>query len=183
MKRIAGVDEAGRGSLVGPVVAAAVILDRELPGLDDSKRLFPKRREELAEAIRREAVAWAIGRSERGEIDRLGIHQATLLAMRRAVLALREPPEKVLVDGRFLPELPFPAEAVVGGDRRFPCIAAASILAKVFRDREMVLLDAFAPSYGIARHKGYPTSDHLEALEEKGPSPWHRLSFRPCHDG
>lgn len=179
---IAGVDEVGRGALVGPVIAAAVILDLRNPisGLIDSKTLSPRRREALAEEIRKKALAWAIGRAEKSEIDRLDIHQATLLAMRRAVLGLEIEPEEVLVDGRFVPDLPMPTRAVVRGDRKVEAIAAASILAKVFRDREMVFLDAFAPSWGIVDHKGYPTASHLQQLQAQGPSPWHRMSFRPC---
>ncbi|RMG29199.1 MAG: ribonuclease HII [Gammaproteobacteria bacterium] len=179
--RVAGVDEAGRGPLAGPVVAAAVILDPHLPieGLADSKRLTPARREVLAARIRDAALAWALGRAEVEEIDRLNILQATLLAMRRAIEALDPPPGQVLVDGDRLPEIAVPARAVVGGDRNVPAISAASILAKVARDAEMCRLDARYPGYGFAQHKGYGTRAHLEALRRLGPSPVHRRSFAP----
>jgi len=178
---IAGVDEVGRGPLAGPVIACAVILDPERPidGLRDSKRLSPARREALAQCIRERTLAHGVGRAEPGEIDRLNILQASLLAMRRAVLALRPLPERVLVDGNRCPELPMPCEAVVKGDDRIPAIAAASILAKVIRDKEMVELDRRHPGYGLAGHKGYPTAAHLAALERLGPSPIHRRSFAP----
>ncbi len=178
---LAGVDEVGRGPLAGPVVTAAVILDPERPiaGLADSKALSEKRREELAEIIRERALAWALGRAEVEEIDRINILQATLLAMQRAVAGLALPPEHVLVDGNRCPELPCSAEAVIGGDRTVAVISAASILAKVARDREMVELDWHYPGYGLARHKGYPTKIHLEALERLGVTPIHRRSFGP----
>lgn len=180
-KRTAGVDEVGRGPLAGPVVAAAVILDpHRLPeGLRDSKRLSAARRERLDVEIRQLALAWALGRAEVAEIDRLNILNATLLAMQRAVAALAIGPEYVLVDGNRLPALAVPGRAIVGGDDLVPEISAASILAKVSRDREMAELDRVYPGYGLARHKGYPTSVHLQALARLGPSLAHRHSFAP----
>ena len=179
---IAGIDEVGRGCIAGPVIAAAVVF-REgrdpVAGLADSKKLTPKRREELAHAIEDQAEAWAIGRAEAGEIDRLNILQATLLAMRRAYAALDLEPDEVLVDGNRYPELPRPGRAIVGGDGTVPVISAASILAKVFRDREMELLDRLYPGYGFAIHKGYPTQLHQAALETQGACPAHRRSFGP----
>ena len=179
---IAGVDEVGRGPLVGAVVTAAVILDpsRPIAGLADSKKLTERRREQLAEEIKRHALAWSLGRAEVEEIDRLNILHATLLAMRRAVEGLPLRPEKVLVDGnRVPPGLTMPAEARVGGDASVPVISAASILAKTARDREMVALELDYPGYGFARHKGYPTRLHLEALDRLGVTPLHRRSFGP----
>ncbi|MBD3619936.1 MAG: ribonuclease HII [Chromatiales bacterium] len=178
---IAGVDEVGRGPLAGPVVAAAVILDpaRPIEGLADSKKLSETRREALAEEIREKALAWALGRCEPQEIDRLNILQASLLAMRRAVLALDPAPEHALIDGNRCPELPCTAEAIVKGDATEPAISAASILAKVVRDQEMVALDRAFPDYGFAGHKGYPTADHLAALQRVGPCAHHRQSFAP----
>lgn len=177
----AGVDEAGRGPLAGPVIAAAVILPEGhgLDGLADSKQLSESRREALAAEIRRVAIAWAIGRAEVDEIDRLNILQASLLAMRRAVDGLTERPALALIDGNRCPELECPAEAIVKGDARVPAISAASILAKVTRDQEMLTLDARYPQYQFARHKGYPTRAHLQALAEHGVSPVHRRSFGP----
>ncbi len=180
--RICGVDEVGRGPLAGPVVACAVILDpaRPIDGLADSKKLSEARRETLAGLIRERALAWSLGRAEVAEIDAINILQASLLAMRRAVEGLSCTPDHVLVDGNRIPEgLPCSAEAIVGGDGRVPAIAAASILAKVSRDREMVALDARHPGYGLAQHKGYPTRAHLEALQRLGVSPIHRRSFAP----
>jgi ribonuclease HII len=178
---VAGIDEAGRGPLAGPVLAAAVILDPELPidGLADSKVLSPGRRELLNVEIRTRAAAWALGRAEVEEIDRLNILQATLLAMQRAVTALPFAPVSALVDGNRCPTLPCPVEAIVGGDRTVRAIAAASILAKVARDREMLHLDERYPGYGFARHKGYPTADHVAALRRLGVSDVHRRSFAP----
>lgn len=181
-ERVAGVDEAGRGPLAGPVVAAAVILDPEAPvaGLDDSKRLSPARREALAGQIRARALAWNVAEAGVEEIDRLNILQASLLAMRRAVEGLQMRPDRVRVDGDAVPPgLVVSAEAVVGGDARVPEIAAASILAKVARDALLCRLDREHPGYGFARHKGYPTREHLAALERLGPSPAHRRSFAP----
>ena len=177
----AGVDEAGRGPLAGPVIAAAVILPEGhgLDGLADSKQLSESRREALAAEIRRVAIAWAIGRAEVDEIDRLNILQASLLAMRRAVDGLTERPALALIDGNRCPELDCPAEAIVKGDARVPAISAASILAKVTRDQEMFTLDVRYPQYQFARHKGYPTRAHLQALAEHGVSPVHRRSFGP----
>ncbi len=178
---LAGVDEVGRGPLAGPVVAAAVILDPERPieGLKDSKKLSEKRREELAETIRENALAWCIGRAEVDEIDRINILQASLLAMRRAVEGLPLRAEHALVDGNRCPELSCSVEAIVGGDNTVPVISAASILAKVVRDREMVELDRLYPGYGLAKHKGYPTKLHLEALKTLGVTGIHRRSFGP----
>lgn len=178
---IAGVDEAGRGPLAGPVVAAAVVLDPDVPidGLRDSKQLSVARRERLADLIRERARAWSVGRAEAEDIDRINILQATLLAMRRAVEALSVRPEHVLVDGVHCPELPCRVEAVVGGDKRIASISAASILAKVTRDAEMMDLDSRYPEYGFGRHKGYPTSEHRQALMVHGPCPLHRRSFAP----
>lgn len=178
---VAGVDEVGRGPLVGDVVTAAVILDpaNPIPGLADSKKLSEKKREQLAPLIRERALAWAIGRCSPAEIDELNILHATLLAMQRAVAGLAMQPGFVFVDGNRCPVLPMAARAVVKGDDRVAEIAAASILAKVARDQEMVALDARHPQYGFARHKGYPTREHLAALAEHGALPEHRRSFRP----
>lgn len=178
---IAGVDEVGRGPLAGPVVAAAVILDPERPiaGLADSKQLTEKRREALSEIILEQALAWCIARAEVEEIDRINILQASLLAMQRAVLALNPMAELALIDGNRCPELPCPAQAVVKGDSLVAAISAASIIAKVARDREMVALDREYPGYGLARHKGYPSRQHLEALQSLGVTPIHRRSYAP----
>jgi ribonuclease HII len=180
-QRLAGVDEVGRGPLAGPVVAAAVILDprRPLEGLKDSKQLSERRREELDAQIRERALAWALGRAEVHEIDRINILQASLLAMQRAVAALTVAPELVLVDGNRCPRLDYPSQAVVKGDALVPAISAASIIAKVARDREMVELDRRYPGYGLARHKGYPSKAHLSALQELGVTPVHRRSYAP----
>ena len=181
---IAGVDEAGRGPLAGPVTAAAVILDpdRAIPGLADSKRLTPRRRELLDREIRDKASAFAVAFATAEEIDRINILQASLLAMKRAVDLLGVIPRRALVDGNRCPELACPVEAVVGGDASVPVISAASILAKVARDREMLILHDRFPGYGFARHKGYPTREHLAALSELGPCEQHRRSFRPVRD-
>ncbi len=181
MAWIAGVDEAGRGPLAGPVMAAAVILhpDRPIAGLADSKQLSPKRREALYTQIVERAQAYAVGRAEVAEIDHLNILQATLLAMSRAVQALQVIPEIVWIDGNQAPRLPMPVRTLIQGDRDGGPISAASILAKVSRDREMARLAALYPDYGFERHQGYPTAAHLAALMRHGPSPVHRLSFAP----
>lgn len=178
---LAGVDEVGRGPLAGPVVAAAVILDPDRPveGLTDSKKLTERRREILAEQIRERALAWSLGRAEVHEIDRINILQASLLAMQRAVAALSLAPELVLVDGNCCPRLDYPSQAVVRGDTLVPAISAASIIAKVSRDREMVELDSRYPGYGLAKHKGYPSKIHLAALQTLGVTPVHRRSYAP----
>ena len=178
---VAGVDEAGRGPLAGPVVAAAVILDELYPidGLADSKKLTATRREALFDEIRAKALCCSIAQASVEEIERLNILQATLLAMRRAVLGLRLKPAMALVDGNRLPQLDMPAEAIVKGDALVPAISAASILAKVFRDRWCVQADAQYPQYGFALHKGYGTAAHLAALQAHGPCPLHRQSFAP----
>ena len=177
---VAGVDEVGRGPLAGDVVAAAVILAEPPPeGVTDSKMLTPERREALAERIRDEAVSWALGRATVAEIDELNILQASLLAMRRAVEALSTQPTLVLVDGNRLPKWPYEARAIVKGDLTEPSIGAASILAKVQRDAEMLALHEHYPAYGFDQHKGYPTKAHLAALESIGVSPVHRRSFGP----
>ena len=177
----AGVDEAGRGPLAGPVIAAAVVLDRRrtIRGLADSKTLSNKQRERLAAEIKRRAAAWAIGRAEVDEIDRLNILQASLLAMQRAVHALPEPPDLALVDGRHSPQLTCRVRAIVRGDARIRAISAASILAKVTRDAIMRDLDSLYSGYGFARHKGYPTRVHFAALAKLGACPVHRRSFAP----
>lgn len=178
---LAGVDEVGRGPLAGPVVAAAVILhpDRPIAGLADSKKLSARRRESLAGQIQARAQAWALGRAEPEEIDRLNILRASLLAMSRAIAALGWAPDEVLVDGNQLPETSHPARAIIGGDASVAAISAASILAKVTRDAEMLGLDAIYPQYGFAQHKGYPTAAHLAALRSHGACPVHRRSFAP----
>jgi len=178
---VAGVDEAGRGPLAGPVLAAAVILDPQRPvvGLADSKTLAPARREVLAGQIRAHALAWAVGSASVEEIDRLNILQASLLAMSRAVAALEPAPVEALIDGNQVPRLQCAARAIVRGDVTEPAISAASILAKVARDAEMCALDRAFPGYDFARHKGYPTPQHLAALERYGVSPAHRRSFGP----
>lgn len=178
---IAGVDEVGRGPLAGDVVAAAVILDPEHPiaGLRDSKKLSATRREELAALIREHAIAWAVARASVAEIDELNILHASMLAMKRAVEALQPQPGYVLVDGNRLPVWNYASEPVIKGDDRVPAIAAASILAKVQRDSELIALEQQYPGYGFARHKGYPTAAHLQALKELGVTPVHRRSFAP----
>jgi len=178
---VAGADEVGRGPLAGAVVAAAVILDPERPieGLADSKKLSEKRREKLELEIKEHALCWALGRAEVEEIDQLNILHASLLAMKRAIEALDPKAEYALIDGNRCPELACDAQAVIGGDNLVPVISAASILAKVARDREMVELDLQYPGYGLARHKGYPTKVHMEALKAIGVSPIHRRSFAP----
>lgn len=178
---VAGVDEAGRGPLAGPVVAAAVILDELhlVSGLRDSKVLSERRREALFDEIRAKSLCFCIAQASVEEIDRLNILQATLLAMKRAVEGLRLPPAKVLVDGNRLPVLKMPAEAIVKGDAKVAAISAASILAKVHRDRLCLDMDQAWPNYGFAAHKGYPTPEHLSALRTHGPAPVHRQSFGP----
>jgi ribonuclease HII len=178
---VAGVDEAGRGPLAGPVVAAAVILDDLQPivGLDDSKKLSPKRREALYEQIRGRALACCIAQASVEEIDRLNILHATMLAMKRAVEGLRLKPARVLVDGNRVPVLRIPAEAIVGGDAKVQAISAASILAKVYRDRLCLQLHEAWPHYAFDVHKGYPTALHLAALAQHGPCPEHRRSYAP----
>jgi ribonuclease HII len=178
---VAGVDEAGRGPLAGPVVAAAVILDpaRPIVGLRDSKQLSPAQREALAEEIRARALAWAVAWADHEEIDRLNILQASLLAMARAVAALAVVPAEVLVDGNRCPPVRQPVTAIVKGDSSVPAISAASILAKVERDAAMRRLDVIYPGYGFAVHKGYPTAQHLAALETLGACSVHRRSFGP----
>jgi len=177
----AGVDEAGRGPLAGPVVAAAVILDpaRPIDGLTDSKLLGAPRRAELEREIRARALCWAIGRAEVAEIDRINILQAALLAMVRAVEGLLVTPRVALVDGNCCPRLTVPVQSVVKGDLLVPAISAASILAKQFRDREMIAMEEKYPGYGFAQHKGYCTALHREALQRLGACPLHRASFEP----
>ncbi len=180
-ERVAGVDEAGRGPLAGPVVAAAVILNPAMPvpGLADSKTLSPSRRAYLAGQIRERALVWSVAACERDEIDVLNILGATMLAMCRAVVGLGCQPQKVLIDGNRCPRVPMSAEAVIGGDRRVECIAAASILAKVARDTRMQRMHALYPEYGFDKHKGYPTKQHMEMLRLHGPCAQHRRSFAP----
>ncbi|TDG15093.1 ribonuclease HII [Seongchinamella unica] len=181
---IAGVDEVGRGPLAGDVVAAAVILDpaRPIAGLRDSKKLSESRREALASVIRERATAWAVARASVAEIDELNILQASLLAMKRAVAALTPQPGYVLVDGNRLPRWSYPSEPVIKGDDRVPAIAAASILAKVQRDGELIALEKAYPGYGFAAHKGYPTAAHLNALKTLGVTPVHRRSYAPVRE-
>lgn len=178
---LAGVDEVGRGPLVGDVVTAAVILDPAKPitGLTDSKKLSEKKREALFEEIQQKSLAWSIARASPEEIDSMNILQASLLAMKRAVELLAIQPEYVLVDGNKLPRWAYQSEAVVKGDSRVPAISAASILAKVQRDREMHALEQHYPGYGFAAHKGYPTAQHLAALQSLGITPLHRRSYAP----
>ncbi|MDD0823204.1 ribonuclease HII [Mannheimia sp. AT1] len=180
-KLIAGVDEVGRGPLVGAVVTAAVILDPNNPiqGLTDSKKLSEKKRLALAEEIKAKALSWAIGRAEPAEIDELNILYATMLAMQRAVAGLHIQPDFVLIDGNRIPQLSMPAQAIVKGDSLVAEISAASIIAKVARDQEMDELDKAFPEYGFAKHKGYPTKLHFEKLTQFGATPYHRKSFAP----
>ncbi len=181
---VAGVDEAGRGPLAGPVVAAAAILDPQRPiaGLNDSKKLGEKKRDALFDEIRSKALSWAIAKASVEEIDELNILHASMLAMKRAVEALAIQPDFVRVDGNRLPRWRYPGEAVVGGDASVASIAAASILAKVQRDRDMIELDRHHPGYGLAVHKGYPTKLHLECLRRLGVTDIYRKSFRPVAD-
>jgi len=178
---MAGVDEVGRGPLAGDVVTAAVILDpaRPIVGLNDSKKLSEKRRQQLSEQIKEQALSWCVARASVEEIDQINILQASLLAMSRAVQGLELQPEHVLVDGNKIPRWHYSAEAVVKGDSRVEAIAAASILAKVVRDSEMVAFNSRYPGYEFDRHKGYPTKVHLQALARLGPCAIHRLSFGP----
>jgi len=182
---ICGVDEAGRGPLVGAVVAGAVVLDPSKPiaGLKDSKKLTPARRDFLYEQIIEKAKAWGVGQASPTEIDDINILQATMLAMRRAVEDLASRlgawPDKALIDGNRCPELPIPSEAIIKGDAKEPAISAASIIAKVTRDRQMKILDALHPQYGFAQHMGYPTEAHFAALKEFGACDEHRKSFSP----
>lgn len=182
VRLIAGVDEVGRGPLAGPVLAAAVILNPAKPikGLKDSKVLTELKREQLFPIIQERAYAWAIGRASVEEIDEINILQASLLAMRRAVLALNLELELVKVDGNKAPTIPFPTQTIIGGDALDPAISAASIIAKVIRDREMCELHKAFPVYGFDQHKGYGTSRHIEAIEQHGICIHHRKSFAPC---
>lgn len=177
--QIAGVDEAGRGPLAGPVIAAAVILParHRIQGLADSKQLTAKQREHLFELIINKCLAYGVGRGEVEEIDRINIHHATLLAMQRAVQALPVQPDLIWVDGLFCPTVMMPAQAIVHGDETVPVISAASIIAKVSRDREMLRYDQQYPGYGFAQHKGYSTQQHCDALKKLGATPIHRRSF------
>lgn len=181
---VCGVDEAGRGPLAGPVSAAAVILDpgHSIAGLADSKKLSERQRDRLAPVIRDRALAWAVAHAEVEEIDRLNILQATLLAMRRAVLALHIQPQQVLVDGLHCPQTGISSQAIVQGDSKVAAISAASILAKTARDALMLQLHEQYPHYGFAEHKGYPTAAHLAALRVHGVSAVHRKSFRPVRE-
>lgn len=178
---VAGVDEVGVGPMAGPVVAAAVIFPPEvfIKGVHDSKQLTAERREALFPLIREQAIAIGLGMAEVEEIDRRNIYHATMAAMIRAIEALDRKPHHVLVDGRKIPGLTLPQTRIVGGDRKSFCIAAASIIAKVTRDRMMCDYDASYPGYGFARHKGYCTAEHVAAVEQLGPSPIHRTSFAP----
>lgn len=177
----AGFDEVGRGCLAGSVIAAAVILPENsgIQGLADSKKLSPKKREELALVIREKAIAFSLGRAEPSEIDQINILKATLLAMERAFEGLAVSPSGAIIDGNHAPKLPVPRRTLVGGDRLEPAISAASILAKVARDFEMMMADQLYPGYCFGIHKGYPTLDHLAALKTRGPSPIHRKTFGP----
>jgi len=181
LKLVAGVDEVGRGPLAGAVVAAAVILDPNNPikGLTDSKKLTEKKREFLSVEIKEKSLCWALGRAEIEEIDDINILQASLLAMKRAVEALSIQPQHCLIDGNRCPDLNCTSEAIVKGDLKIKSIGAASIIAKVARDHEMVALDKIYPGYGLAKHKGYPTKLHIQALQDLGVTPIHRISFGP----
>ena len=178
---IAGVDEAGRGPLAGAVYAAAVILDPQRPieGLADSKTISEKKREQLSVNIKQSALAWAIASASAEEIDNINILQASLLAMKRAIEQLQPAPEKILVDGLYLPDIAIQGEAVIKGDSKHACISAASILAKVARDEELYRLDSIFPDYGFALHKGYPTKLHIEKIQQHGVLPIHRKTFGP----
>ncbi len=179
---VAGVDEVGRGPLAGAVYAAAVVLDpfKAIKGLKDSKQLTEKKREALDLTIREQAMSYCVAHAEVSEIDEMNILQASMLAMQRAVAGLKVPVEFVIVDGNRTPEFECAAEWLVKGDAKSDVVKAASIIAKVARDREMIRLDTLYPEYGLAQHKGYPTKVHMEALKKFGPSPIHRMSFEPC---
>lgn len=181
---IAGIDEVGRGPLAGPVIAAAVILNPQHPiqGLKDSKQLSEKKRESLSEIIKERALCYAFGRAEPNEIDEINILQASLLAMQRAVANLAIQPEQALVDGLYPPKINCEVKAIVKGDQLIPVISAASIIAKVFRDHEMMEFDSQYPEYGFAKHKGYPTKEHMRAIQQYGITPIHRQSFKPVKD-
>lgn len=184
---VAGVDEAGRGPLAGAVVAAAVILspDDPIEGINDSKKLSPAKRDRLFDQIKARALCWSVACAEPEEIDRLNILHATMAAMGRALDGLSVRPESALIDGNRCPQhlkYPLPLTAVIGGDQLHANIGAASILAKVTRDRQLVTLDERYPEYGFAKHKGYPTAQHMEALHKYGPTPYHRTSFRPVRE-
>lgn len=181
MQRIAGIDEVGRGCLAGPVIAAIVVLDPKYPitGLADSKKLSEKRRMELATEIKEKAMAWAVGRAEAEEIDRINILQASLLAMSRAYRNIADQVDYVRVDGNFFPAIECPGETVIKGDTKFAEISAASIIAKVTRDQEMASLDQLFPGYDFVKHKAYPTRLHLERLAMLGASEIHRRSYKP----
>lgn len=176
---IAGVDEVGRGPLAGPVVTAAVILREPIDGVTDSKKLTPLKRKQLSIIIKERALCYAYGRAEVDEIDRLNIHHATLLAMKRAIEALSICPDKVLIDGLYTPQVAMPCQAIIKGDSLIAEIGAASILAKVLRDEEMEEMDMLYPGYGFSLHKGYPTAMHREALQDLGPCEIHRRSYAP----
>ncbi len=184
MELIAGVDEAGRGPLAGPVVAAAVILNPEKPilGLADSKTLTEKKRELLFDEICEKALAFSIARAEVNEIDEINILQATLSAMKRAVENLKIAPQKVLIDGNQIPKMNYVCEAIIKGDQKIQAISAASILAKVTRDRLLLQFEKDYPGYGFAKHKGYGTKVHMEALKKLGPCAIHRISFAPVRE-
>ncbi|WP_233144582.1 ribonuclease HII [Methyloprofundus sedimenti] len=180
-KIIAGVDEVGRGCIVGPVIAAAVILDpkRPITGLTDSKKISAKKRDVLADTIKRQCIAWSIGRAEASEIDQVNILHASLLAMQRAVKGLSVQPDWLKIDGNQYPDIDCPGETIIQGDLLIAEISAASIIAKVYRDNEMSVLDALYPGYEFVRHKGYPTKFHKEKLIKLGVSEQHRCSFTP----
>ncbi|ARG97464.1 ribonuclease HII [Legionella micdadei] len=174
---IAGVDEVGRGPLAGPLITAAVILNKPIEGVMDSKKLTAAKRKKLVDKIKNEALCFSYGRAEVEEIDRLNIHHATLLAMKRAIEALTIQPDEVIVDGMFIPTIAIPCKAIINGDNIENAISAASILAKVLRDEEMEAMDLIYPGYGFALHKGYATAMHRAALKEKGPCAIHRKNF------
>lgn len=176
---IAGVDEVGRGPLAGPVVTAAVILNESIEGITDSKKLTPLKRARLAVEIRERALCFAYGRAEVEEIDRLNIHHATLLAMQRAIEGLSIKPNEVFIDGLYAPQIDIDCKTIIKGDSLIPAIGAASILAKVLRDEEMIRMDALYPGYGFALHKGYPTAAHRHALQTLGACSIHRKSYAP----